>query len=243
MKKLQAKQNKIIPYFMSIVLVAITTFLGGFIRGVIEPANIVIFYLLIVVMTAVWWGRYPAIMASLLSVLAFDYFLVPPYLTFAVSDVQYVFTFIGLLAVGLVVSALASKTRQQAMDARWREEQTAILYRLSKDLAASDSLEAVLHAIRMNVGGIFDCHVAVFLPADHGIKPGSFDPGFPLDAHENTIAAWVFKNGKPAGRGTDTLPAAKAHYLPLKTSQGVFGVLGFSLKTIKQVLTLEHVIY
>jgi two-component system sensor histidine kinase KdpD len=65
-----------------------------------------------VVMTAIWWGRYPAITTSVLSVLAFDYFLVPPYLTFAVSDVQYVFTFIGLLAVGLVVSALASKTRQ-----------------------------------------------------------------------------------------------------------------------------------
>ena len=121
MKKLQTKQNKIVPYFMSIALVAITTFLGGLIRGAIEPTNSVIFYLLIVVMTAVWWGRYPAIMTSLLSILAFDYFLVPPYLTFAVSDVQYVFTFIGLLAVGLVVSALASKTRQQAIEARERE--------------------------------------------------------------------------------------------------------------------------
>lgn len=118
MKKLKAKQNKIVPYFMSIALVAVTTFLGGLIKGAIEPTNIVIFYLLIVVMTAVWWGRYPAILTSLLSVLAFDYFLVTSYLTFAVSDVQYVFTFIGLLAVGLVVSALASKTRQQAMDAR-----------------------------------------------------------------------------------------------------------------------------
>ncbi len=232
-KKLKAKQNKIVPYFMSIALVAVTTFLGSLIKGAIEPTNIVIFYLLIVVMAAVWWGRYPAILTSLLSVLAFDYFLVTPYLTFAVSDIQYVFTFIGLLAVGLVVSALASKTRQQAMDARGREEQTAILYRLSKDLAASDSLEAVLHTIRMNVGGIFDCHVAVFLPVDHKITPGSFDPGFPIDEHENTIAAWVFGNGKPAGWDTDTLPAAKGHYLPLKTSQGVFGVLGVFFKDDK----------
>ncbi|HHT9111031.1 MAG TPA: DUF4118 domain-containing protein [Candidatus Brocadiaceae bacterium] len=233
MKKSKAKQNKIVPYLMIIALVAVTTFLGGLIRGAIEPTNIVIFYLLIVVMTAVWWGRCPAIITSLLSVLAFDYFLVPPYLTFAVSDVQYVFTFIGLLAVGLVVSALASKTRQQAIEAREREEQTAILYRLSKDLAASDSLEAVQHTIRMNVGGIFDCRVAVFLPADHGITPGSFDSGFPVDEHENTIAAWVFGNGKPAGWGTDTLQAAKAHYLPLKTSQGVFGVLGVFFKNDK----------
>ncbi len=240
MKKSKARQNKIVPYLMIIALVAVTTFLGGLIRGAIEPTNIVIFYLLIVVMTAVWWGRYPAITTSVLSVLTFDYFLVPPYLTFAVSDVQYVFTFIGLLAVGLVVSALASRTRQQAIEAREREEQTAILYRLSKDLAATDSLEAVLHAIRMNVGGIFDCRVAVFLPADHGITPGSFDSGFPVDEHENTIAAWVFGNGKPAGWGTDTLQAAKAHYLPLKTSQGVFGVLGVFFKNDKAGLDLRE---
>ncbi|WKZ18660.1 MAG: DUF4118 domain-containing protein [Candidatus Jettenia sp. CY-1] len=229
-KKLKVKQNKIIPYLMSIVLVAISTFLGSLIRKVIEPTNIVIFYLLIVMLTAVWWGRFPAIITSLLSVVAFDYFLAPPYLTFTVSDVQYIFTFIGLLAVGLVVSTFASKSRQQAIKAVEREEQTAILYRLSKDLAASDSLEAVLRTIRMNVGGIFDCHVAVFLPADYGIKPGSFDPGFPIDEHENTIAAWVFGNGMPAGWGTNTLPAAKAHYLPLKTSQGIFGVLGVFFK-------------
>lgn len=153
-----------------------------------------------------------------------------------VSDVQYVFTFIGLLAVGLVVSALASKTRQQAMDARGREEQTAMLYCLSKDLAASDSLEAVLHAIRANVGGIFDCRVAVFLAADYRITPGSFDTGFPIDEHENTIAAWVFRNGKPAGWSTDILPAAKAHYMPLKTSQGVCGVLGVFFKDNKASL-------
>ncbi|MCF6148937.1 MAG: DUF4118 domain-containing protein [Candidatus Kuenenia sp.] len=224
------KQNKIVPYFMSIAFMAATTFLGCLIRGAIEPTNIVIFYLLMVVMTAVWWGKYPAIMTSLMSVLAFDYFFVPPYLTFAVSDVQYVFTFMGLLVVGLVVSALASKTRQQAIEALEREEQTAILYRLSKDLAASDSLESVLRSIRMNVRKIFDCRVAIFLPADHGISPGSFDPDFPIDEHENTIAAWVFGNGKPAGWGSDTLPAAKVHYLPLKTSQSVLGVLGVLFK-------------
>lgn len=88
----------------------------------------------------------------------------------------------------------------------------------------------------MNVGGIFDCHIAVFLAVDHGITPGSFDPGFPMDEHENTIAAWVLGNGKPAGWGTDTLPAAKAHYLPLKTAQGACGVLGVFFKENKACL-------
>jgi len=227
-------KNKMAPYLVSIALVALTTFLGAFVRKTLEPANLVIFYLLIVVIIAVRWGKGPAIMASLLSVLAFDFFLVTPYLTFAVSDVQYMFTFTGLLIVGLVVSALASKTRQQAIEAAGREEQTAMLYRLSKDLAATDSLETVLDTIRMNVSQIFDCSAALFLQVEHTVTPSSVDSGFPINEHEKAIAAWTYENGKPAGWGTDTLPAAKAYYFPLKTSQGPLGVVGICFKESKK---------
>ena len=229
-------KNKIYPYLASIALVIIVTFFGALVRTTIAPTNIVIFYLLIVVMTAVWWGRGPAVVVSFLSVLVFDYFLVPPYLTFAISDFQYIFTFIGFLIVGLVISAFASKTRQQAIEAQEKETQVAMLYRLSKDLAAFDSLEEALRTIRMNVGQIFDCHIAVFLPVGPGIELSSFDADFPIEEHERAIAAWAFKNEKDAGWGTDILPAAKAYYLPLKTSQGAFGVLGVYFKKGKEGL-------
>ena len=229
-------KNKIYPYLISVVLVVVTTFLGALVRTAITPTNIVIFYLLAVVTTAIWWGRGPAVVASILSVLAFDYFLVPPYLTFAVANFQYIFTFIGLLVVGLVISALASKTREQAIQAQEREAQVTMLYRLSKDLATSDSFEDALRAIRMNVGQIFNCRTAIFLPVNSGIVLSSFDPEFPTEEHEKAIAAWVFKNEKAAGWGTDILPAAKAYYLPLKTSQGVFGVLGVFFKSDKEGL-------
>jgi two-component system sensor histidine kinase KdpD len=229
-------KNKIYPYLASIALVIIVTFFGVFIKRTIAPTNIVIFYILIVVTTAVWWGRGPAVMVSILSVLLFDYFLIPPYLSFTVSDFQYIFTFIGLLIVGLVISTLASKTRHQAIKAQEKEAQITILYRLSKDLAVSDSLENALHTIRMNVGQIFNCHTAIFLPAGSGIELSSFDSEFPTEEHERAIATWVFKNEKEAGWSTDILPDAKAYYLPLKTSQGAFGVLGVFFKEGKEGL-------
>lgn len=219
-------KNKIYPYLLSIALVIIVTFFGAFVKKTIAPTNIVIFYFLIVVTTAVWWGRGPAVMVSLLSVVMFDFFLIPPYLSFAVSDVQYIFTFIGLLIVGLVISTLASKTRQQSLRAQEKEAQITILYRLSKDLAVSESLEGALRIIRMNVGQIFNCHTAIFLPVGSGIELSSFDSEFPIEEHEKAIATWVFNNEKEAGWSTATLPDAKARYLPLATSQGVFGVLG-----------------
>lgn len=227
-------KNKIYPYLISLGFVIIVTILGVLFRTVIVPANIVIFYLLIVVVTAVRWGRGPAVTVSFLSVLLFDYFLVPPYLSFTISDFQYIFTFIGLLVVGLVVSTLASKIRQQAIQAGEKEAQIAILYRLSKDLAIVDSLDDALRIIRLNVEQIFYCHSAIFLPDGQGVELSSFGQGFPLEEHEKTIAAWVFENGTSAGWSTDILPAAKAHYLPLKTSQGVFGVLGIFFKKSKE---------
>lgn len=214
-------------------MIAAVTLFGALAGAAVASANIIIFYLLIVVMTALWWGRGPAVTVSFLSVFAFDYFLVFPRLSFAVADFQYIFTFIGFLIVGLVISALTSKTRQQAIKAREKEAQATMLYRLSKDLAVTDSCDELLRTIRTNVEQIFHCRSAILLPAGTGIEVSSFNPEFPAEEHEKTIAEWVFKNGKEAGRSTETLPAAKARYLPLKTSQGVFGVLGIFFESEK----------
>jgi two-component system sensor histidine kinase KdpD len=102
--KTRKSSHKIYPYLISIGLVFITTVLGEFVKKNLEPTNIAMFYLLAVVIVAIWCGQGPAIMTSILSVLSFDFFLVPPYLTLSVDRIQYVFTFIGLLMVGLVIS-------------------------------------------------------------------------------------------------------------------------------------------
>jgi two-component system sensor histidine kinase KdpD len=237
---IRINQTKIFHYLISISLVVATTFLGGIAKKVIVPANIVFFYLLIVIITAMFFGKGPAVATSILSVLAYDFFLVPPYLSFAVTDIQYIFTFAGLLIVGLVISDLTYKTRQQTIEADKWETQTAILYRLSRDLAAADSLESVLYAVRTNIGEIFNCRVAVFLPINNKIVPESFDPDFQIDEHEKAIVDWVFSAGKPAGWGTDSLQSVKAHYLPLKISQDIFGVLGVLFKEDKSKLDKDE---
>src|SRR5512139_3132733 len=113
MNKSKTIKNKIYPYLVSIGLVFIMTLLGEILKQRLEPTNIVMFYLLAVVIAAIRWGQGPAIATSVLSVLAFDFFLVPPYLTLNVHDVEYLFTFAAFLIVGLIVSTLASKVRQQ----------------------------------------------------------------------------------------------------------------------------------
>ncbi len=214
------------PYAASAGLIVLTTLLGEIIRKHLEPTNLVMFYLLVVVIAAVRWGKGPAIMTSILGVLAFDFFLVPPYLTFNVASIHYIFTFAGFLIVGLVISTLASRMREKTIQAGRREAEAAALYRLSSDLAASDTLEAALSAVRNNIGRVLGGDAAVYLPAEDGLSPVSADEGLPMTAEESATARRVFETGV-TGR-MDAGPGRAHHWLfaPLKTSEGILGVLG-----------------
>lgn len=230
MNTLQSILQKVFPYLKSLAMVAVVTLLGWLVRKYFGPVNLDMFYLLIVVVNAVRWGRGPAILTAVVSVVVFNYFFVRPHVAQSGFDLQSVFILVGFLVVGFLVSTLTSKTRQQAIEASERETQVTMLYHLSKDLAASDSFDDVLNVIRANVGKIFNCYVAVFMSSENKLDLNSFDPGFPLSDQEKRIVEWAFKNDQPSGVGTDSFADSKAQYLPLKTSQGVFGVLGISFK-------------
>jgi two-component system, OmpR family, sensor histidine kinase KdpD len=134
MQKIKSLRNNLFPYLVSIGLVLIMTLLGEFLKRRLEPTNIVMFYLLAVVIVAIRWGQGPAIVTSILSVLAFDFFLVPPYLTLNVHDFEYLFTFAAFLAVGLIVSTLTSKVRAQIIQRQTEKLHTALLSSISHDL-------------------------------------------------------------------------------------------------------------
>jgi len=134
MQKTKMPRHKIYPYLISAGFVFIMTLFGEFVKRKLEPTNIVMFYLLAVVIVAIGWGQAPAIVASILSVLAFDFFLVPPYLTLNVHDFEYLFTFAAFLAVGLIVSTLTSKVRMQIIQKHAEKLNCALLDSISHDL-------------------------------------------------------------------------------------------------------------
>ncbi|MCK9614168.1 MAG: DUF4118 domain-containing protein [Candidatus Omnitrophica bacterium] len=133
MQKTKILRNKIYPYLISIGLVFFTTLLGEFVKRRLEPTNIVMFYLLVVVIVAIRWGQGPAIVTSILSVLTFDFFLIPPYLTLNVHDFEYLFTFAVFLVVGIIVSTLASKVREQIIQRQTEKLHSALLNSISHD--------------------------------------------------------------------------------------------------------------
>jgi len=228
-------------YLWSLLLVAGGTGLGFLIGGRLEATNLVMVYLLIVVIAAVYLGRGPAILTSVLGVLAFDFFFVLPYFTFAISDTQYVITFIALFLVGIVISQLTARAREQAEAAQQREAETAELYDLSRDLAAAAELDVILRVLTQHVEQTFEREIVVLLPEGNRLVPRAASIGLNLSDEEIAVADWVYRRGEPAGRHTNTLPAAQLRYLPLKTARGVVGVLGVGKPgTTERDLTLAQ---
>ena len=230
-------------YLGGIVLIGLATLLGKFVPGIFDPTNMIMVYLLCVVATAFLWGFGPSILVSIVSVLVFDFLFIPPFFTFTVYDTRYILTFIVLLMVGLIISYLMRKIRQQTDIAVRRQRQTAALYALGRDLAISSSLEAYVSSIAQRLRETFGREAIIFLPApsnNGALKPHGDRPDIKVNESEMAAAIWSYQHQKVVGRGTDTLPSAAARYLPMVTNRGTIGVLALQVNDSGSELTTEQ---
>ena len=232
--RLPAATSPWTAYVGSVAVVAACTLLAWLMRPFFAEANLVMVYLLGVVFVAARLGRGPAFTASFLSVAAYDFCFVPPFFTFAVSDVQYLVTFAVMLMVGFVISTLTVRLKSQAQHARDRERRTAALYALSHDLARMRGTSDLLQAAVEHISTVFETRVALLLPAlerDGASHDGQLvvqavaPKALSLDSSEHGVAKWSYDHGEAAGFGTGTLPGAEALHLPLRGSHSTVGVL------------------
>ena len=152
-------------YLWTLGIVAACTALAAVMERHFAPANLTMIYLLGVVVSGMVFGRRPAVVAAVLSVLAFDFAFVPPRFTLRVDDTQYLVTFAVMLVVAVVAGSLTASLREQREAALLRERRTATLHRLSRDLVASLGVPEVAAAIAARIGEILGARVAVSLPS------------------------------------------------------------------------------
>ncbi len=229
-------------YLQSVLLVVLTTLVSTLVKNFLAPTNLVMFYLLAVVVSAIRFGRGPSILTAVLSVAAFDFFFIPPFFTFTVYDTQYLLTFFVLFVVGLVISTLTARTKEQAESARAREAFTASLYNLNKDLAAAKDVQSVAESLSKHILETLEAKTIVFVKEENSLKSygKNSDLGEEQNNHEKAVVEWVLKNGEVAGWSTDTLPGSSGYYLPFKTIHAIFGAIGIYFKTKSQTLPLDR---
>jgi len=215
-------------YLQAVAAVAAATGLSWVMFPFFELANLIMIYLLVIVAIAARYGRNPSVLASVASVVAFDFFFVPPYLTFAVAEShsQYVLTFGVMLIVGVMISGLTARIRLQAEAARQREQRTAALYAMSRELAQTGPVEDLVKVAARHIEAVFEARVAALLPnADGELQPIQRQGDVAIEPEDATLSRWVFAHGEPAGLGTATPAPNHAVYLPLPGHGRACGVV------------------
>lgn len=217
-----------LKYVFGLFLIVAGTILGHLVRTFFDPTNIIMIYLLCVTVSAVFWGLGPSVFVAIAGVLTFDFFFVPPHHTFAVDDTQYFFTFIALLAVGVIISYLTSRTRRQTEEAMRKEKETSALYTLGHDLAIASSLDSYIKAITRRIRETFGYHVMILLPDEKNAKnlhPYTDNPDISVGNTDYTEAQKTFKRFNEDKRDINLLSHSESQYLPLITARGIIGVM------------------
>ncbi len=192
-------------------------------------SNLIMVYLLGVMITAASCGRGPAILTSLLSVLGFDFFFVPPRFSFTVEDAQYIVTFVVMFLVALVISHLANRLRQQAQIARSQERQATAMHGLSRQLAGTRGMKKIFQVAVQYISEIFDGQaMALVLNGEGRLKVIAGDPSSVLHqdiVKEIQIAHAALTTGQMAGLGTESSPTSENLYVPIRAGDFTSGVL------------------
>ncbi len=214
-------------YLQSGIIVLLATLAAFLVNAIItlDPANLVMFYLLAVVVVALRLGYGPSVITSIASVLIFNFFFVPPRYTMRVGDAQYLLTFLGLFIAGVVIASLTSRTHRQTEAARRREYETVQLLSLTRALSTTVDRDEIASRIVDHVYQTFHYTVALYLEQADKLTLQSPSEDFLTSRVDETLLLWSHQHRQSAGRGTETRPDAEAYYVPVMTAQHSLGVL------------------
>jgi two-component system, OmpR family, sensor histidine kinase KdpD len=240
LRQIERMENDWRGYAMAALACALATLIAAPLHTVFELSNIVMLFLMTVVFVALRYGRGPAVLASFLSVGAFDFFYVTPRFTFAIGDVQYLMTFAVMLTVGLITGQLTAGLKYQARIATSREARVRALYEMSRDLSGALMPEQIAEICGRFIESQFGAQASIILSdlEDHLQQPLAATSKPPVIDHG--IAQWAFDHEEAAGNGTDTLPGSPVLYLPLKAPMRVRGVFAFEPAAPDLLMTPEQ---
>ncbi len=229
------------PYLGSTALVATAIGIGVGLQQFLSANSISLAFLTAVLASAAAFGLWPSLYACVASLLAYNFFFLPPLYTFVIADPENVVALFFFLAAALIASNLGARMRSQTLAARTRARVTEQLYQFSRKLAGTANLDDLLWATAYQVAVMLDVHVVLLLPAGEGIAVrAGYPPEDTLGEADIAAARWAWEHDRTAGRGSDSLPGARRLFIPLRTGSGPVAVIGLDAERPGALLTPDQ---
>jgi two-component system sensor histidine kinase KdpD len=212
------------------VLVGLTTGASLLMDGLVPEGGLGMIYLAAVVALASWFGPMPAALGALLSFLIWDFLFLLPRFTFALSGTQEVMGAAIFFCVALLLAGTTGRLGRSVTTARARLFGMRRLVELSRKLGAASSGGDLLTVVAGEAARLTGRPSCVLLPLHEepvvrASRPVEAEP----DTASMAAARWALARGVPAGFGTDALPSADWQFRPMRTAQGVVGLLALRM--------------
>lgn len=213
-------------------------------------ADIIMGYLFsILILSLYTTRRYIAVSAAVLSVFLFDWFFVHPYYSLTFYSGEYSVTFGIMLLFSIIISTVLSTGRRQARESAKIMYRTELLLENSRKMRRVENVKDLLMELSEKVLKLMNLSVVFYVRKDEKTTGPWLFPregvskeelGKTQDEKERVVVDWVMANKKRAGCCTHTLPDAKAMYLPVKTSEEIYGVMGIILEEKREIPSFEY---
>jgi two-component system sensor histidine kinase KdpD len=198
-------------------------------------------YLMAVLFSAHQFGLWPALFGVLLSVNAYNYFFIPPRLTFRIDDPADAAALIFYSVVAIVVSNLTAQSRRQMRAIAEHSRVTEELYAFARRMTGIVSVDALLPVVAYRIAGMFRCNVAIMLPSPKDLAVrAAYPPELPLDATDIAAARRCVATGEPGSRETAPAGAGERQYLPMRTAEGMDGAVVIDRQQHGAMSEVEH---
>ena len=220
-------------YLKGIIAVIITTLINLILVQITGYWAIGLLYLLSVVILSLFIGRGPVLVSAMTSAVLWNFLFIPPLFTFRIRKIEDALMFVIYFVIALILGNLTSKLRLKENAIRLRETKISALYEFTNALSTAYGIDEIIGASIVYIEDFFPVRVAIILADENGKTLMSPHVGSSLELNEKEfgVADWSFRNRKPAGRFTSTLPDSTVHYIPLASSGKAVGVLGLEIKT------------
>ena len=193
-------------------------------------ANIITLYILGVMLISVYTrSSICSFVASIASVLTFNFLFTVPRFTLQAYDSEYPITFLVMFLASLLTGSLASKLKSHAKRSAQVAWRTKLLFETSQNLQRAHTQEEIISVTAKQLLKIFQRDIVVYSTDEKGLlEPEIFlvDEAASSQRYttpkEREVAQWVLSNNKRAGAGTETLPDARCTYLSIRTGERVY---------------------
>ncbi len=215
-------------YVLAVAMVSVTTAAAWFVFGEAHLTDVVMVFLLGVVLVSMRLGYGPSLVAAALSVVAFEFFFIPPIFSFAVSDLRHFVTFAVMLLVAFVISHQTKLIRDQAAAAGARERDAASLYAASREIGLAYSRQELFVAAERHARTILSADAVLLVPGPDGKLEAVVPEGRRFASHDLAAAQRAWDAGDPVVARAAGAPGgdpAPASFVPLPGSRGRAGVL------------------